>query len=239
MDPQSAHCLSTCAGMAGVQPSKGKSVPSVGRAAKTRASWSRRSHVSRWPVLVATAIVVANCAHEQARRDARPQLAGFRLGQTWQESARDVPCRAGNATWLGFDTSGVDLQLLRHLDTIGSVRWCGPADSVEVLYVHDTLMQVRIDLRRLRTTLFNRWARLSSGLIPAFGLPDSVTWGGSDRFMTFAVRARWNPSALRPWLLIVSVDGNNGSGESGWSDGKMQLDACAIMPRCPPPLRPS
>ena len=239
MTRQSARLRNPLAAVLRTEPLCARSVIAPAGTMTIPACRSRRWDSFKWLMVLASLLVVVSCSQEHSRRDVLPQFAGFRLGQAWQESGRDVPCRAGSAHWLDFDTTRVDMQLLERLRATGDLRFCIPADSIEVLYAHDTLVQVRIKMRRLPAQLSDRWSGLSQQLIPAFGSPDSVTWGiAKDRYMAITFDATWNPTASRQWLLVVSVLGGNGTGDSGWSEVEMQLDACSVISACPHAIAP-
>ncbi len=121
-------------------------------------------------------------------------LWGYRLGQKWSETGRDLPCRTDSLFYKLRD------------------KTCTGREDVELIFVGNTLYHIQYFVTDDGPPFFepaeDLWLRFwKSWSLARFGLPDSVSKVDSDR--RSAVRAWWS----RPSKLILITIWENSSSQ--------------------------
>jgi hypothetical protein len=146
-------------------------------------------------LLVAPSIVRPQSVSASA---SRPALAGYLLGTPFTGRLRALPCRTGALLGGRWDSTGT------------GARRCEPADTLSLVFAHDTLALVKVsathyDEQRPPTAIAT-WAKLEPMLSFALGLPDSVTVSRYGELGHLEmVFAEWPPALTRSWAAQASV----------------------------------
>ncbi len=136
---------------------------------------------------------------------AAPAFLGFRVGSRWTDVARDLPCAD---LWVPPGLRGTPVS-----DSLPAKR-CTVSDSVQVLFVGGTLVQVTLSTRERLEEGFVRaasaWTRLRPAATLALGAPDSVAVepddsDKADGYTITGVTARWHRLPGRRWSAVARM----------------------------------
>lgn len=191
----------------------------------------------RYPVASALCAMLFAGGCSAAPRHAEPRLAGFRLGEALLNRKQVVTCHKGTANPSEFDFARVDSQALARTGAgyHGGLEFCGalaqasahsPPDSVDLLYVGNVLMRVRVRARELPTWVVDLWRGRPVRGAPVVGQPDAIT-SSVDKGDGLTFQTVWYATQSRPWQFFVTV----GSGPR--LRVSMELDVCEIALGCP------